>query len=119
VETTLDPALGKSDGLVGNVAGTPGTLPPVWQSLTLEYVLFEKVLGVEGNVAVKQISEKEALVVNVLSAVSSGVVTKRGYDRLEIQLTRPVAAEEGSKVAISRKVGTGWRLIGYGKIMGR
>ncbi|MEM2237058.1 MAG: translation initiation factor IF-2 subunit gamma [Candidatus Caldarchaeum sp.] len=119
VETTLDPAVGKSDGLVGNVAGAPGTLPPVWNSLTLEYVLFEKVLGVEGDVVVKQIAEKEALVVNVLSAVSSGVVTKRGHEKIEIQLTRPVAAEEGSKVAISRKVGTGWRLIGYGKIVGR
>ncbi|MEM4328219.1 MAG: translation initiation factor IF-2 subunit gamma [Candidatus Caldarchaeum sp.] len=118
VETTLDPALGKGDGLVGNIAGAVGTLPPVWSSLSLEYRLFEKVLGVEGDVAVKQISEKEVLVVNVMSAVSSGVVTKRGHDVVELQLTRPVAADAGSKVAISRKVGTGWRLIGYGEVVG-
>ncbi|MCS6769446.1 MAG: translation initiation factor IF-2 subunit gamma [Candidatus Caldarchaeum sp.] len=118
VETTLDPALGKGDGLVGNIAGAAGSLPPVWNTITLEYSLFEKVLGVEGDVVVKQLAEKEVLVVNVLSAVSSGVVVKRGQSLVELQLTRPVAADPGSKVAISRKVGTGWRLIGYGKIVG-
>lgn len=118
VETTLDPSLGKGDGLVGNVAGKPGTLPPVWTTLTLEYQLFEKVLGLEGNVAVKQIAEKEALVINVSSAVSSGVVAKRASNRIEIVLSRPLVAEPGSKAAISRKVGAGWRLIGYGIISG-
>jgi len=118
VETTLDPSLGKSDGLVGNVACAVGKILPVWNSLRIEYTLFKKVLGVEGDMAVKQITEKEALVVNVLSAVSSGIVTRKGSDWLEIQLSRPVAADEGSKVAISRKVGAGWRLIGYGKIVG-
>jgi len=118
VETTLDPSLGKSDGLVGNIAGAPGTLPPTWTTLTLDYTLFEKVLGVEGDVAVRQITEKETLVINALSAVSTGVVTKRLHDSLEIQLSRPVAADIGSKVAISRKIGTGWRLIGYGIITG-
>jgi translation initiation factor 2 subunit 3 len=118
VETTLDPSLGKSDGLVGTIAGAPGTLPPTWTTLTLEYTLFEKVLGVEGDVAVKQLAEKEVLVINALSSVSTGVVAKRGHDRVEIQLTRPVAADPGSKVAISRKIGTGWRLIGYGIIVG-
>lgn len=118
IETTLDPSIGKSDGLVGNVAGKPGTLPPVWNTLSLDYVLFERVLGVEGNVAVKQIAEKEALVINISSAVSTGVVTKRTTNRLEINLSRPVVAETGSKAAISRKIGAGWRLIGYGIVVG-
>ncbi|MCS7133601.1 MAG: translation initiation factor IF-2 subunit gamma [Candidatus Caldarchaeum sp.] len=118
IETTLDPSIGKGDGLVGNVAGKPGTLPPIWHTLTLEYTLFEKVLGVEGNVAVKQVAEKEVLVINVSSAVSSGVVSKRTSSKLEINLTRPVVAEPGSKVALSRKIGTGWRLIGYGNVVG-
>jgi translation initiation factor 2 subunit 3 len=74
--------------------------------------------GLRGDVAVKQLAEKEVLVINALSSVSTGVVAKRGHDRVEIQLTRPVAADPGSKVAISRKIGTGWRLIGYGIIVG-
>ncbi|MEM3095704.1 MAG: translation initiation factor IF-2 subunit gamma [Nitrososphaerota archaeon] len=118
VETTLDPYLGKGDGLVGNIAGRPETAPPVWTSLTIEYQLFRKVLGVDGDVAVKPLTEKEPLVINVSSAVTSGVVTRRTQDRVELSLTRPVAAELGGRVTISRKIGTGWRLIGYGSIVG-
>jgi translation initiation factor 2 subunit 3 len=39
-------------------------------------------------------------------------------ERLEIRLTRPLVAKPGDRVTISRKIGTGWRLIGYGKIVG-
>jgi translation initiation factor 2 subunit 3 len=118
VETTLDPSLGKSDGLVGNIAGKPETLPPVWTALTIEYQLFKKVLGVNGDVAVKPLTEKEPLVINVASAVTSGVVAKRTSERVEVVLTRPVAADPGGRVTISRKIGTGWRLIGFGTIVG-
>ncbi|MEM4298374.1 MAG: translation initiation factor IF-2 subunit gamma, partial [Nitrososphaerota archaeon] len=92
--------------------------PPVWTSLTIEYQLFRKVLGVDGDVAVKPLTEKEPLVINVSSAVTSGVVTRRTQDRVELSLTRPVAAELGGRVTISRKIGTGWRLIGYASIVG-
>lgn len=118
VETSLDPALGKSDGLVGNIAGRPGTLPPIWTTLTVEYQLFRKVLGVSGDVAVKPLQEKEPLVLNVSSAVTSGTVTRKWSERVEISLTRPVAAEAGGRVTLSRKIGAGWRLIGYGVIVG-
>ncbi|MDJ0269432.1 MAG: translation initiation factor IF-2 subunit gamma [Aigarchaeota archaeon] len=117
VETTLDPALAKSDGLVGNMAGRPGTLPPVWNSLRIEYELFQHVLGVDAEIEVKPIAEKEPLVINVYSAVTSGVVSKRAQDYVQVELTRPVCAEEGRRVTISRKIGAGWRLIGYGTIV--
>jgi translation initiation factor 2 subunit 3 len=34
----------------------------------------------------------------------------------EMTLKLPVCAEEGSNVAISRRIGARWRLIGYGAI---
>ncbi len=117
VETTLDPSLGKSDGLVGNMAGKPGTLPPSWTRLRIEYTLFQRVLGVQDEIVVKPIAEKEPLVINVYSAVTSGVVTKRTNEYIEVELTRPVCAETGRRVTLSRKIGAGWRLIGYGTIV--
>jgi len=54
----------------------------------------------------------------VASAVTSGVVAKRTSERVEVVLTRPVAADPGGRVTISRKIGTGWRLIGFGTIVG-
>ena len=63
------------------------------------------------------ISVKEPLVLNVYSAVTSGVVTKRSGDRIEVALRRPVVAMDGDKVSISRMIGSAWRLIGYGRIV--
>jgi len=117
IETKLDPALTKSDGMIGNMAGSPGTLPPTRYTLSLEYDLFEYVVGVQERIKVNPISVKEPLVLNVYSAVTSGVVTKRSGDRIEVALRRPVVAMDGDKVSISRMIGSAWRLIGYGKIV--
>lgn len=117
IETKLDPALTKSDGMIGNMAGSPGTLPPTRYTLSLEYDLFEYVVGVQERIKVNPISVKEPLVLNVYSAVTSGVVTRRSGDRIEVALRRPVVAMDGDKVSISRMIGSAWRLIGYGKIV--
>lgn len=117
IETKLDPALTKADGMTGNMAGKPGTLPPTRNHLELEYKLFEKVVGLSEDVTVAPIREREALVINVYSAVTSGIVTRRTSDRIELELKRPIVAEDGDKVAISRIMGSAWRLIGYGKIL--
>jgi translation initiation factor 2 subunit 3 len=114
IETELDPSLTKSDGLTGNIAGKPGTLPPTMYHLHLEYELFNKVVGLEGNVEVKALSEKEQLVINAYSAVAKGVVTKKTGTTIEFALTRPVCINVGDRVTISRKIGASWRLIGYG-----
>ncbi|MEM1922251.1 MAG: translation initiation factor IF-2 subunit gamma [Nitrososphaerota archaeon] len=118
VETKLDPALTKSDALVGNMVGEPSRLPPVWKQLEIEYKLFQKVVGVEGDVDVRQISEKEPLVINSYTAVTSAVVVKRGPDRLQLQLSKPLCAWPSDRVSICRRIGTGWRLIGFGVILG-
>jgi len=118
IETSLDPALTKSDALVGDMAGEPSKLPPVWKTLEIEYSLFQKVIGVEGDVDVKQVSEKEPLVINSYTSVTSGVVVKRHGGRLTISLSKPLCAWPRDRVSISRKIGMGWRLIGYGVILG-
>jgi len=116
VETTLDPSLARADGLTMNLAGSPGTLPSVWDNLVLQYQLFEKVIGATEHAAVKPLVEKEPLVVNVYSAVTSGIVSERSHDNVTIRLSQPVCAREGDNVTISRRIGAGWRLIGFGKI---
>ncbi|MEN2974487.1 MAG: translation initiation factor IF-2 subunit gamma [Candidatus Caldarchaeales archaeon] len=116
IETKLDPCLTKADAMAGNVAGKPGTLPPTLDTIDLDYVLFKYVVGVKERMEVTGVNEKESLVLNVYSAVTSGVVTHRSKDKLEIKLTRPIVAQKGDKVSISRKIGPGWRLIGYGII---
>ncbi|MCS7132284.1 MAG: translation initiation factor IF-2 subunit gamma [Nitrososphaeria archaeon] len=117
IETKLDPALTKSDGMTGNMAGAPGTLPPTRYDITIEYTLFDQIIGLTEKMPVAPVKEKEQLVLNVYSAVTSGIVTRRTSDVIEISLKRPVVASEEDKVAISRIIGSAWRLIGYGKVV--
>lgn len=115
VETKLDPALVKSDGLAGNVLGREGELPDTTESLELEVELMESLLGSGDKVEIDNIKEHEALMVNVGTTKSAGVVTQAG-DTVKLNLKMPVCAEEGDRVAISRQIDSRWRLIGHGVI---
>ena len=114
VGTELDPSLTKSDGLVGNVVGKPGTLPPVLDEVSMEVTLFERAIGTKDLVKVENVARGEKLLLNVGTARTMGVVTGVSKDVVEAKLTIPVCAEAGNRVAISRRIGGRWRLIGYG-----
>jgi translation initiation factor 2 subunit 3 len=116
IGTSLDPALTKSDGLVGSIVGKTGTLPQPSDKLTLDVQLLERAVGTEAQVAVDKIKTNEALVLNVFTTVTSGIVTSAREQVIDVNLKNPVCVEPGSKVAISRRIGEGWRLIGFGKM---
>jgi translation initiation factor 2 subunit 3 len=114
--TDLDPSLTKSDGLVGSVAGRIDTLPATLEKVTLDVKLFEKVVGTELAVPVDRIRTNEALVLNVGTTVTSGIVTSARENLADIALRKPACAEAQSKVAISRRIADSWRLIGFGTL---
>lgn len=116
VGTLLDPSLTKADGLSGNVVGRPNMLPPTRYDLAIEPHLFERVIGTKEQAEVKQISVGETLLLDVGTAIATGSVTHVKGGSIELKLTRPVCAEENSRVAMSRKILGRWRLIGYGII---
>lgn len=115
VETSLDPAKAKSDGLSGNVLGLKGELPDTTDKIEIEADLMERLVGAEDEQEVENIKEHEALMINVGTSKSAGIVTQAGKN-VRLDLKVPVCAEEGDRVAISRQVGSRWRLIGHGTI---
>jgi translation initiation factor 2 subunit 3 len=104
----------KSDALAGQVAGKPGSLPPVWQTFVMKTKLLERVVGVTDEAMVKNIATSEPLMLSIGTATTIGVVTSARKDEAEVKLKRPVCAEIGSHIAISRRIGARWRLIGVG-----
>ena len=116
VGTDLDPSVTKSDGLVGNVVGRSGTLPATLEKLSLDVDLFEKAVGTEQLVDVQKIKTNEPLVLNVGTAVTSGIVISAREDIADVSLKKPICSPAGSKVALSRRIGESWRLIGFGTI---
>ncbi|WP_457591319.1 translation initiation factor IF-2 subunit gamma [Geoglobus sp.] len=117
VATKLDPFITKGDGLVGNVVGHPDKLPDVLFDFTMEVQLLERVVGAEEELRVEKIKMNEPLMLSVGTSTTLGIVTSARDDVVEVKLKRPVCAEKGSKVAISRRVGSRWRLIGAGRIV--
>lgn len=114
--TKLDPFLTKSDELVGQVAGEPDKLPPVWDKLKMGVTLLERVVGVTNETIVTPLKVNEALMLSVGTATTVGMVSNVKKNEVEATLKRPVCAKVGSSVAISRRVGTRWHLIGVGII---
>ncbi|UCC92185.1 MAG: translation initiation factor IF-2 subunit gamma [Thermoplasmata archaeon] len=116
ISTQLDPQMTKSDSLVGKMAGKPGTLPPVWHEFTLDLHLLDFVVGSLEDVQVDPIRSNEPLMLNVSTATTVGMVTSVVGDHADVRLKLPVSAEPGDRVAISRRIGTRFRLIGNGVI---
>ena len=136
VGTGLDPSLTKGDALAGQMAGPPGTLPPMWDTFTMDVDLLDRVVGdteaqsassrssgqspreeMEGG-EVDDISTGEPLMMTIGTATTVGSVTSARGDEAEVQLKRPVCAPEGAKIAINRRIGARWRLIGVGTLTG-
>lgn len=115
IATNLDPALTKADSLSGSVAGEPDTLPEVMHELSMEVNLLDRVVGTKEERKVEPIKGKEPLMINIGTTTTVGIVTTAG-NNAKVTLKLPVAAEKGQRVALSRRVGARWRLIGYGII---
>ncbi|PSP90890.1 translation initiation factor IF-2 subunit gamma [Halobacteriales archaeon QS_4_66_20] len=116
VGTGLDPAVTKGDALAGQVAGPPGTLPPVHEAFTMDVELLDRIVGGDGDEEVEEISTGEPLMLTVGTATTVGSVTSARSGECEVRLKRPVCAEPGVNIAINRRVGARWRLIGYGTL---
>jgi len=117
IGTKLDPSLTKSDGLTGRVVGKPGTLPQVHFKFRMNTHLLDRVVGTSEDLVVDNIKTNEPLMLSIGTATTVGLVTSARGDQSEVALKIPVCAEEGQRVAISRKIANKWRLIGYGIVV--
>lgn len=115
VMTELDPALTKSDLLVGNIVGLPGKLPESVSELDLDAVLLERVVGSEAMAKVEPLRVGDSLMINVGTSRSVGVIDQKKKS-VHMRLKIPLCVEAGERVVLSRQVSGRWRLIGYGMV---
>ena len=116
VMTLLDPAIVKSDALTGSVVGHKGKLPPTIEEVALDTNLLQRVVGSKEELRVDPIKVGEALMLNVNSAATIGVVTQLSKTVIKCKLKLAVCAGQGARVTISRRLANRFRLIGYGII---
>jgi translation initiation factor 2 subunit 3 len=112
IETEIDPTFTKADGLVGNVIGKVGKLPPVVSSITMSYTKLNR-----NDIPDQSMGLNEPLILGMGTNTAIGYVLKAKKSGIEISLKHPVCAEKGMRVAVMRNIGKRWRLSGYGIIV--
>ncbi|MBI2651076.1 translation initiation factor IF-2 subunit gamma [Candidatus Woesearchaeota archaeon] len=115
--TSLDPSIVKADQLTGSLVGLPKKLPDTLYEITLEPHLLERVVGTQEELTVQPIKMNEALMLNVNSAATVGIVTSLKKKSVVCKLKIPICTEINSRVTISRRIGNRFRLIGYAEIL--
>jgi len=116
IMTQLDPNIVKADSLVGSIVGLPNKLPPTRNDIKIEVHLLKRVVGAKEELDVDPIKPNEVLMLNVNSAATVGVAFSIVRNLVTLKLKRPVCADPGSRVTISRLIEHRFRLIGFGII---
>ena len=120
IATPMDPMSTKADDLSGQVMAREGELPPIWETLELDLELLERMVSGEDGEGgdVKPLQTNEMLMVNSATATSVGTVSSSKKGGATLNLRLPICARSGSRITLSRRVGSRWRLIGHGAIVG-
>jgi translation initiation factor 2 subunit 3 len=116
IGTELDPTMVKSDSLAGKLVGRPGQLPPVLDSFDLSMCLLKRAVGTIDEKNVEPLKTNEPLMLTVGTATTVGIISELRPDWIRVKLKLPVCADQGQRIAVSRRIEGKWHLIGYGEI---
>lgn len=108
--TTMDPTITKSDALVGSVIGKPDDVPDATDEIKVKYKMLERT-----DVEIQPLREGEPVVVNIHTATGVGMISGLSKGVATIRLKKPMVAEKGMRVALSKRVGQRWRLAAWGE----
>ena len=116
--TQLDPSITTSDNLSGQVVSLSGSLPEVKNSIEISVHLMDNMVSTDGSNPEKihPLRNNEMLMINVATATSVGVTKNAEKTRTALELKLPICVDTGERVSLSRRIGSRWRLIGYGII---
>ena len=120
IATPLDPLITKADDLSGQVMAREGELPPIWEEMKLDLQLLDKTISSNtGEIeTIRPLQPNEMLMINSATATSVGTIKTIKSKKVTIKLRLPICARKGSRITLSRRVGSRWRLIGHGTISG-
>ncbi len=113
VGTDIDPAITKSDNLVGCIVGRKGKVPDPVHEVEVEYEILKR-----PNMESLYLRENEPVVLGVHTATTVGLITKLSKPRAHLRLKKPVVVYKGMRAAILKRVGQRWMLAAWGKVVG-
>jgi translation initiation factor 2 subunit 3 len=116
IGTELDPTIVKSDSLAGKIVGKPNHLPPVLDSIDLSMCLLKRAVGTVDEKNVEPLKTNEPLMLTVGTATTVGIISELRPDWIRVKLKLQVCADQGQRIAVSRRIEGKWHLIGYGEV---
>ena len=101
--------------------GSKGSLPEIYVELEIQFFLLRRLLGVrtagsEKGAKVAKLAKAEVLMLNIGSMCTGARVVSVKGDSARLTLTSPVCTRIGESVALSRRVDSHWRLVGWGSL---
>lgn len=111
LSTEIDPTFTKADGLVGNVVGLVGKLPPTISSVVMKYHKLKR-----DDIPEQRMADNEPLILGMGTTTVLGYIKKAKRDNLEITLKHPISIDRDVKIAVMRNIAKRWRLTGYGQM---
>ena len=116
----IDPTWTRADKLTGNILGAPGKMPDVINKFKIKFHLLTNLLGVkdkeEKSRKVRNIQVDEVILLNIAACTTTGTVIESSKREATLECKNFICASQGDKLTLSRKIGTTWRLIGWGEI---
>jgi len=116
--TFLDPSITTSDNLSGQVVARKGELPEIHSNVSISVNLMSHMVSGDGESPekIQPLRNNEMLMLNVATATSVGTTRNAEKGRTDLELRLPICADKGQRISLSRRIGSRWRLIGYGTI---
>ncbi len=112
--TNLDPALTRSDRMVGHVVGLVGSMPEVYTEIKAKCVFMERV-GLS-NASVTRPKKTDTVLLNISSKSILAVVKRISGNKYMFTLKFPCCMSPNERFSISSKIGETWKLIGMGTL---
>ena len=118
VGTKVDPQLTRSDNMVGHMIGHPDAMPEVFIEIDVQTTILKRLIKTKDGVdaEIKDVKEGETLLINIGSTTCGGSLVSKKKDFARILLMKPVCTNINGKIALSRRLGREFRLIGWGTI---
>ncbi|BCS83451.1 mimivirus translation initiation factor 2 gamma subunit [Cotonvirus japonicus] len=112
--THLDPSLTKSDGMIGQVVGIPGSMPDVYTTLNAKCVFMRRILL---NIKVIKPKNNQHVLLSISSKSIGAVIKSIKNSIYNFELDYPCCINIGDIFSISVKIEGSWRLIGMGTLI--
>ncbi len=111
IGTDMDPAMTKADGLVGQVIGHVGKLPPAVSTVNLAYSSLNR-----EDLPKQGFKPNEPLILGIGTGTMIGFVKGTKKNTLSVDLKHPACIDRSGKISVLRNFSQRWKLSGFGTI---